>query len=435
MASILITNPPVTGARFREDQPMGIVYLGTALKNSGHEVIVHDTQLDNTSPMDVVREFKPEYVGISLTTNQRLQAFRLCREVKDYDPGITTVLGGPHCTNTGAGILRKHDSVDFIMKGYCDRRFELLVSGGCLSEIPGLTYRDDGEIKETAFDGNPDPEDFRIPDYRLLLIKKYRLRTNGIDALPLFTSRGCSNKCIFCAAGYFSPKIDFAPVELIKENIDLISSMGYKALRIQDDTFGMNRKKAYEVMEHLKEKGMIYSIKSRIELMDRDFLFDLAKTGCYGIKFGVESIVPHVLKRMNKRLDLDKLEDIITNGIAQGIQLGAYMMIGNPTESFDDAMASIRYCEELLRRGVIPLGTIGCYIFPGTLLESISKEEGALKEDFDWADHYDEPLNKTIGYNTSVPVYISELLGFKELQLLRTELRKRAFVFDLLVQF
>jgi radical SAM superfamily enzyme YgiQ (UPF0313 family) len=211
--------------------------------------------------------------------------------------------------------------------------------------------------------------------------------------------------------------------------------MGYKALRIQDDTFGMNRKKAYEVMEHLKEKGMIYSIKSRIELMDRDFLFDLAKTGCYGIKFGVESIVPHVLKRMNKRLDLDKLEDIITNGIAQGIQLGAYMMIGNPTESFDDAMASIRYCEELLRRGVIPLGTIGCYIFPGTLLESISKEEGALKEDFDWADHYDEPLNKTIGYNTSVPVYISELLGFKELQLLRTELRKRAFVFDLLVQF
>lgn len=435
MAKILITNPEVPGARFSDGHPMGMVYMGTALRNKGHNVLVHDAQFNSVSTMDIVKDFKPEYVGISITTNHRLQAFRLCRKIKDYEPGITTILGGSHCTNTGVSILEKHNYVDFVMKGYCEQRFECLVSDTNYSLIPGLVYRDNRETKETVYDGKPDTEDFVVPDYSLLSLEKYRLRTNGLDALPLFTSRGCSSKCVFCAAGYFSRNVAFAPVELVKENIDLILSMGCKAVRIQDDTFGMNRKKAYEIMEYLKEKGMTYSVKSRIELMDRDFLSFLAKTGCYGIKFGVESIVPHVLEKINKRLDIDKLENAISNGFDLGIQLGAYMMIGNPSESYDDAMASIQYCEALLKRDIIPLTTIGCYIFPGTLLESISREEGGLKEDFDWADDYDEPLNKMIGFDTSVPVYTSKLIGFKELATLRTELKKRVFVFDLLVQF
>lgn len=435
MTKILITNPEALGARFREDQPMGMVYLGTALRNKGHNVLVHDAQINGASAMDIVRKFKPEYVGVSISTNHRLQAFQLCREVKEYDPGITTILGGPHCTNTGVDILAKHDYIDFVMKGYCEWRLERLVSDTNHPLISGLVYRDNQEIKETVFDGKPDTEDFIVPDYSLLSIEKYRLRTNGLEALPLFTSRGCSSKCVFCAAGYFSRNVVFAPVELVKKNIDLIFSMSYHAIRIQDDTFGMNRKKAYEIMEYLKEKGMTYSIKSRIELMDKDFLSFLAKTGCYGIKFGVESIVPHVLEKINKRLDIDKLENAISNGLDLGIQLGAYMMIGNPAESYDDAMASIQYCEALLKRNVIPLDTIGCYVFPGTQLESISRTEGLLKDDFDWANDYDEPLNKTIGYNTSVPVYTSKLIGFKELAMLRTELKKRVFVFDLLVQF
>lgn len=33
------------------------------------------------------------------------------------------------------------------------------------------------------------------------------------------------------------------------------------------------------------------------------------------------------------------------------------------------------------------------------------------------------------------PVYTSKLIGFKELAMLRAELKKRVFVFDLLVQF
>lgn len=435
MTKILITNPEVPGARFREDHPMGMVYLGTALKNKGHNVLVHDAQLNGDSIMDIVRNFKPEYVGVSVSTNHRLEAFRLCREVKDYDQNITTIMGGPHCTSTGIGILTKHNSVDFVMKGYCEWRLERLVSDADYPLISGLVYRDNREIKETVFKGKPDTEGFIVPDYSLLPIEKYRLRTNGLDALPLFTSRGCSSKCVFCAAGYFSRNVAFAPVELVKENIDLILSMGYQAVRIQDDTFGMNRIKAYEIMEYLKEKGMTYSIKSRIEVMDRDFLSFLAKTGCYGIKFGVESIVPHVLEKINKRLDIDKLENAINNGLDLGIQLGAYIMIGNPSESYDDAMESIQYCEALLKRNVIPLATIGCYIFPGTKLESISKVEGLMEEDFDWANDYGNPLNKTIGYNTSVPVYTSKQIGFKELAMLRTELKKRVFVFDLLVQF
>ena len=61
---------------------------------------------------------------------------------------------------------------------------------------------------------------------------------------------------------------------------------------------------------------MIYSIKSRVDILNQDFIFALKETGCYGIKFGVESIVPHVLSAMKKKLNLDKLERII-NALCQ----------------------------------------------------------------------------------------------------------------------
>jgi magnesium-protoporphyrin IX monomethyl ester (oxidative) cyclase len=414
---------------------MGMVYLGTKLKNHGHDVIIYDAQLDNVSPMGIVKEFSPDFVGLSTTTDQRHSAFDICREVKEHDPSIKTVIGGSHCTNTGADIIRTHAQVDLVMKGYCESRFQKVVSDWKPAEAQGVVYREGGEPVETEFSGIPDPDDFVVPDYSLLELEKYKMKVDRELALPIFTSRGCSHNCTFCAAGHFTRKVSFSQLDRVLESIDRVAALGYKAIRIQDDTFGMKRKDALAIMDYLKAKGIIYSIKSRISILDEEFLEALKETGCFGIKFGVESVVPHVLKGMEKKLNLDKLERIISIGLKLGIRMGAFFIIGNPYESYEDAMVSIKFCQDLLKRKVLPLTTIGCYVFPGTKMETLAKQQGIIPDDFNWASEFSEPRNDILGYHTSVPIYTSEQLGYEELSSLRDEFRKRAFVLDVLIPF
>jgi len=128
---------------------------------------------------------------------------------------------------------------------------------------------------------------------------------------------------------------------------------------------------------------------------------------------------------MQKRLDLDRLERVIHSGVKYGIKLGAYILIGNPQESYETAMTTVRYCGELVRRGVEPIPAIGCYIFPGTRLEAIAKAEGLIPEDFDWAADFYDPRNKQIGYDPTIPVYTSKNIGHNELVSLYVQCKKR----------
>lgn len=432
---VLVTNVAASGEKFREDPPMGLIYLGTGLTRAGHEVRCNDAQENHADPFGLVRDWEPDAVLISVTTEARFSAFDLSRRVKALLPKTVIVVGGPHFISGGEQTLRVVPEVDFVVRGYAESRIVSLLDGAPPALIPGVTHREDGRVVENVFDGKPDPRDFILPDYELLPLDRYEMLTDGKPSLPLFTSRGCCNKCTFCAAGHLSRKVVFADVDLARENIERIARLGYTALRIQDDTFGMRRDDAFAIMDELARRKMTYSIKSRIEILDEEFLDALKKTGCYGIKFGVESVVPKVLKEMNKKLDLDKLERVIAYGAGLDLMLGAFLMIGTPSETFDDAMRTVEFGGNLPKRGALPLMTIGCYIFPGTTLESKAMEEGRIPKGFDWAQPYDEPRNLELGYHSQVPVYTSKDLGFDEMLNLRAEFRKRAFILDHMVDF
>ncbi|TRZ51521.1 radical SAM protein [bacterium] len=405
---------------------MGLVFLGSMLVNQGHEVLLHDSRVDDNSLETAVLTFHPEYVGMSVVTGSRTNAFRLCKVIKTIDPRVKVLLGGPHFTPLSArqAVELYGDRIDFCVLGYGERALSQLISGEDPHSISGLVFQHQKTIVETSFHRRASSEDLVVPDYSLLHLKKYKLRIQSMASLPLFTSRGCPNKCIFCAAGAFSRNIVFFPVDLVKRTIDAIYSLGYRAITVQDDSFGLDRKKAYEVLEYLASKGIAYSIKSRIEVLEDDYLLALKNTGCCGVKFGVESVVPHVVERLNKSIRLDRLEHVLQTGSRLKLRMGAYFLVGNPGESYQDAMKTIRFTGQLLHRGVDPLIAIGCFIFPGTALEEISKEEGVIGREFNWAQEFSDERNTSIGYDRSVPVYISNEIGYQELVALQREYAK-----------
>src|SRR5208337_3858143 len=88
-------------------------------------------------------------VGISsLFTAYSAEAIRTAQVVKHLCPEAVTVLGGHHPTEMPEEVLKRHDCVDFIIRGEGETAMALLArairSGTSVESVPGIGFRTTG---------------------------------------------------------------------------------------------------------------------------------------------------------------------------------------------------------------------------------------------------------------------------------------------------
>lgn len=290
-----------------------------------------------------------------------------------------------------------------------------------MENISGIVYReDDGSVRENSTGIICNLDEIPFPDYSSLNLSRYNLEIAGKRAMAIFTSRGCPNKCIFCAANAIWPRIRFRKPSYVLDEIRLLKEkFGYKAVVIEDDTFGLNKNFAVEIARGINSLGMIFAIKTRVNVLDEDFLRILKDAGCVKINFGVESGDEKILKNIKKNLDILKVRKVVDGCIKFKIDTGAYFMIGNLGENKYTATKTLSLARSLLRRGVRIVWAFGVFIFPGTELEKNAIEKGYLPKNFSWVDGYSSKRNEMINYSTLVPVLetskftMEDILSFK----------------------
>src|SRR4030042_3292316 len=115
--------------------PIGLVNVGTVLKDAGHEVVVYDVDYnDSPSMMDytrlpehlgqylaclrhtddpilsevreTLRRIDPELIGISIWTSYAASAFRVAEIARELFPDRPIVMGGPHASAKADEVLR-----------------------------------------------------------------------------------------------------------------------------------------------------------------------------------------------------------------------------------------------------------------------------------------------------------------------------------------
>src|SRR2546423_11653534 len=100
---VLLAHPPLNAAR-EVTPPLGLCTLAAWLKHQGHEVRILDLDLEIKGRPDgsdiylsllgrAMADFSPAAVGITSMYNNSLQAERMARAVKAYDPSIVTIVG------------------------------------------------------------------------------------------------------------------------------------------------------------------------------------------------------------------------------------------------------------------------------------------------------------------------------------------------------
>lgn len=100
----------------------------------------------------------------------------------------------------------------------------------------------------------------------------------------------------------------------------------------EDDNFGINKRWTHEFCEKVCNLDIKFRFQAFINSFDEKMIDELQGAGLVGVSVGMESGSPVILNEMNKRIDLDKTENLFDSLRRRGIKSNATFIIGMPSE-------------------------------------------------------------------------------------------------------
>jgi radical SAM superfamily enzyme YgiQ (UPF0313 family) len=376
---------------------MGILYVGTVLKEAGCDVKVIDSFPGfNEENIEKICSFNPDLVGVSvLTTGHRLAA-KYTRLLKERLPQTRVCWGGVHASAIPRQVLEQ-EPVDFVVVGEGEETaLEVCkkLSGdknASLDGINGIVFRaKNGIVENPKRDFIQDPDRLPIPDRRLLESPAYEwymsppgiIRGQFLDGITTFyTTRGCPYNCIFCCSH------ETAGRKLRQRSVDnCLREIGYlkkefhiKGLYFNDDTFGLDKKWLREFCRKLIDGkyGLVWGCQTRAPLATKETLGLMKAAGCVQVDIGCESGSDRILKNLRKDITVSDILQAFDSAKAAGIDTFATFIVGNPGETMED----VRKTEETARRIGSQVSFLILVPYPGSELFEMAKENGWLLDD------------------------------------------------------
>ncbi|MBU1727673.1 MAG: B12-binding domain-containing radical SAM protein [Candidatus Omnitrophica bacterium] len=329
----------------------GTLALATYLKSKSCDVKLIDTYAEGIGWKKLakfIRKEDPDIIGSSSYTPDIYGRILLARITKKINPSIVTVLGGCHVTLVPEETLRLAKAIDYAVLGEGEETFfELVqalgnsVSSKDMGNIRGIAYLNDDTLIKTE----PRPfiknlDSLPMPDYSLIPMARY---TNSYyfpypanQGFSATFSRGCPEKCNFCAESAFwqSSWRGRSAKAVVEELKVLNKKYGKRFFLFYDDNFMFNRQRNIEFIEEMRKSGLKieYRIGARVDtlLRDRALLKDLRSVGLTALQIGVESFDQDVLNGMHKNYNVEKMKELSHSLKEAGIPFPMlFFVIGN----------------------------------------------------------------------------------------------------------
>ena len=350
--------------------PLGITYVAAAFEACGADVVIWDYIISRYSPEKLRNQlnvFKPDVVGTTSVTMNFHAAAQIIRTVKEYDPSIITMMGGPHVTFDAVNTLCNHSEIDLIVMGEGEKTIMELMSlqmdARQWPSVRGIAFRRNGEIINTgAREFIEDVDALPMPARHLLSHSRYLALGYPVS---IVTSRGCPYFCIFCLGRRMvGKKVRQRKASFIADEIENILAYGWTRINFADDLFTSSLQKVRDVCGEIQKRGLkfTWSAFGRVNTVDREILKLMRDAGCDSISFGVESGNPEMLKRIRKGITPDHVRKAVQLCHEEGIIAHASFMVGLPGESPE----SLRETQEFARSLNILYGYHFLAPFPGT---------------------------------------------------------------------
>lgn len=344
--------------------PIGLGYLSAYCKSKikDLDIKIIDCLKDNIAHKqfkELIIKEDPDLVGFTAFSMEITSALAQAKICKEVNKEIKTIIGGPHVSNLPKEVL-VNPEVDFVFVGeaeigLCELIKVLKNKKTDFSKIPGLGYKEGGELKFNKPEFVQNLDELPFPDYELLKLREYPKMyfMKKYPSVPLITSRGCPFSCTFCSAGGISGKKFRARTpENIMEEVEMLKKeYGIKELSIWDDNFTLYKERALKFCDLLIQKNLnlIWWCPNglRIETLDKELLKKMRDAGCYSIAVGIESGSEKIQKDLKKNLNLKKVEEIVNIADNLGLRTQGFFLLGYPTETKEDILKTIKLSRKL----------------------------------------------------------------------------------------
>lgn len=400
MTDVLLIYPTYTYTR--KNPSLGLAYIAGALEKAGYSVRIIDM-----SPMkmgysylrkEIIR-IDPGVVGISFMTNQFCEAIKISKIVKEINADTPVVAGGPHASAIPGDVLL-NNSIDFVVIGEgevtaVELVARLLNNSEKFDDIAGIAYRRNGGIVITAARNYiQDLDSICFPAWHLLPIERYSVLASGGDiskkVLPILSSRGCPNQCIFCSSHVvFGRKFRARSADnIVAEICYLKDTYNVSQFDFVDDTMTIDPNRTTKFCNLIIERKLKinWMCNTRVNTVNMDILQLMKKAGCVRIDLGIESVDGKVLKAIKKGITLLQIKVAHEMVRQAGIQSNSFIMVGNLEEDFNSVKKTVQMVKDFVEDANVSISTP----FPGTDLYKIAKDNNWLMVQ-DWSRYVTAP--------------------------------------------
>ena len=368
-------------------KPVGLLYIAKALRVSNFDVKLLDL-LDRNLPGNDAHDgpygtgkFHSEIIG-SLKTygipryTKRYGAPLSIFDEIDFDPDVILVTsmmtywyGGVFET---IKLLKKRFKVPVILGGNYvtllpnhakQSGADFVISGDGIPKIYDFIEEIMGKKIEKAV--GTDWFQKITPDYSLY---------ETLDAAVVHTTYGCPFRCTYCVAwqkGFRSRSVDS-----VIEEIESLKKMGVKDVAFYDDAILVDKARFKEILEALP-LGIRYHLPNGIHAIyvDEEIAALMMKKNFKTIRIGYETGDELLQKKTGGKVTnsiFQRAVEILKNNGFTYKELGAYLIIGLPGQSFESALNDVM---KVISMGVKPF--LNEYtLIPGSVdwIEAIKKD-------------------------------------------------------------
>lgn len=325
----------------------GLCYISSALKEKGHDVSLIDLrQLSEWEELpQVIRNIMPDVLGITMLTLDFDISIKAAKIAKRVNSNIKIIVGGAHPTLMAKDLIDKQ-CIDYIFQGEAEETLPKIIEDIGSGNIKNKVIR--GEI----------PDLDRIPFQDRFLFKILEVPNVPFLKMPFVSAiagRGCPYNCSFCQPAeraIFSSKIRRVSVERFIDELEFVRRyLGLNTLMLHDDCFAADKRWAEKFMKLYSKKrfnkSIVCSSRADIIVKNPKIFKDMKKCGLQLLMVGFESGSDRVLKFIRKGTTLDINLKAASICKKLGIRILANLMLGIPTETNEEALASSRMIKKM----------------------------------------------------------------------------------------
>ncbi|MFN7971405.1 MAG: radical SAM protein [Acidobacteriota bacterium] len=264
---------------------------------------------------ELVRDYRPDLVGLSAMSYQYDSAVRAAAIVREELPGTPIALGGYHATLLSEEVATGPNAgkFDFYVRNEGEVAFGKLVAaiaGGegpdAYASIPNLTYREGGRVRVTQSEQLLELSGVKLPNRDARVIKEFRYFGKRFDCVE--TSRGCTLPCNFCSiTQMYGTSFRSYDEDRVVEDLRRLADRGVQGVLLVDDNVTLDVPRLKRLCEAIIASGL----PERLELITQASVIGVKKggpelarlmgaAGFHSVFLGIENTDPVTLRKMKK---------------------------------------------------------------------------------------------------------------------------------------